>query len=380
MPIPISAAFKAHLAKPYQTLATIIRLQRTDGMVFGFTDHDRDIVYDDGSGSVTYLAAVGYQPRDAQNSGDMTIGNSEYDGILNSPSITEADLKAGLWDYAALRISYVNYADLTMRALRLPGWKLGKVTVKRNMFTAEIRDIMQAYSATIGELTQPGCRANLGDARCKVNLAGQDQSGHNLTVTGTLTGVSADQMTLYDTARTEPGPAGGVVIASISKSSPGHVTLASGGGANFSNGEAVTISGCVAGDFTTLNANTIIRNLSGDTFDLGVSTASFVGTYTGNSGTLTPLGGGSGFFDFGFITMTSGAASGFKADVLSYLPSQWTLQLPFPYPVAIGDTYTMVAGCDKSLSTCVGRFANGPNMRAEPYLPGIDKIVQVGKQ
>lgn len=371
--IPISVALKAHLAQQFQTLATIIRIQRTDSQVFGFTDHDIDIVYDDGSGSVTYVAAVGYQPKDVANTGDMTIGNTEYDGILSSPSITEADLKAGLWDYAAIRISYVNWNDLTMGALRMPGWKLGQVTVKRNMFTAEIRDIMQAYSVTIGELTSPGCRANLGDARCKVNLA-------PFTVTGTLTGVSADQMTLYDTSRTEPGPSGGILIASISKTNPGHVTLATGGGASFSNGEPITISGCTAGDFATLNANTIIRNLSGDVFDLGVNTSSYSGSYTANSGTVTPLGGEAGYFDFGVITMTSGAANGFSQDVLSYLPGQWTLQLPFPYDVATGNTYTMVAGCDKSLATCHDRFSNVANMRAEPYLPGIDKIVQVGKQ
>jgi len=377
MTISISAALKAHLASQYQTLCTIIRVARVDGTVLGFTDHDQDIVYDDGSGSVTYQAAVSYITSDSASGSAMQVDNAEYDGVLTSPSITEADLQAGLWDYAGVRVSIINWADLTMGGLRVPGWKLGEITSKRGQFVAEIRGIMQAYSTTLGELTQPGCRANLGDARCKVVLIGGSPS---FTVTGTLTGVDAgsDQVVMRDTARTEPGPAGGVLITAISKSNPGHVTLASG--ATFRTGEPITISGCVAGDFATLNANTVIRNLSGNVFDLAIDTSAFSGSYTANSGTVTPLGGASGYFDFGIMTMTSGLSNGFRSDVLSYVPGQWTLQLPFPYTVAIGDTYSMVAGCDKSISTCINRFGNAVNFRGEPYLPGIDKIIQVGKQ
>lgn len=383
--VPISAALLAEFSSQYQRLAGLIRLERLDGDVLGLTDHDADLVYDDGDGSVTYETGVGYRPKDSQQAGDMTVDDTEYEGILSAPSITEADLKAGLWDYAGIRVSIVCWADLTMGALRLPGWKIGKVTLKRDEFVAEIRGIMQAYQMTVGELTQPGCRANLGDARCKVNLAGTDASspGLNLTVTGTVDSISADGMTLYDPARTEPGPAGGILIASITKSNPGHVTLATGGGASFSNSQPISISGCTAGDFASLNVTTIIRGLSGDVFDLGISTSAFAGTYAANSGTVTPLGGTSGFFDFGVCTMTSGLNIGISRDILSYVPGQWTLQELFPYPInqgSPGDGYRLVAGCDKTLATCRDRFANTANMRAEPFLPGIDQMLQVGKQ
>lgn len=384
--LTLSAALAAHLGQQYQTLCTVIRIERVDGQIFGYTDHDADVDYNDGDGSLTYLSAVGYRPKDSAQAGDMTVDDTEYEGILSSPSITESDLKAGLWDYAGIRVSYINWVDPTMGGLRLPGWKIGKVSLKRDEFAAEIRGIMQAYQMTLGELTQPGCRANLGDARCKVDLSGTtaDTAGLDLTVTGILEGVSADGMTLYDSARTEPGPIGGIGILSISKANPGVVTLDSGGGANFTDGQPITLSGCSAGDFATLNTNTFIRSLSGDTFHLGISTAAFAGTYSADSGSVTPLGGTSGFFDFGICRSTSGANNGLSRDVLSYVPGQWTLQEPFPYPFVIGgtagDTYTLVAGCDKTLPTCRDRFANTANMRAEPYLPGIDQMLSVGKQ
>jgi uncharacterized phage protein (TIGR02218 family) len=87
----------------------------------------------------------------------------------------------------------------------------------------------------------------------------------------------------------------------------------------------------------------------------------------------------SGYFDGGVITFTSGANNGFAMEVKSYVPGQISLHLPMPYPVAAGDTYSMVGGCDKSLRTCIDRYNNVVNFRGEPYLPGLDKVLQTGR-
>jgi hypothetical protein len=52
----VSTALAAHLAGPVTTLATCWRITRTDGVVFRFTDHNRDLVVD---GEV-YEASAGY--------------------------------------------------------------------------------------------------------------------------------------------------------------------------------------------------------------------------------------------------------------------------------------------------------------------------------
>lgn len=368
MTITVSVAFKAALAKSSQTFSTILLLTRTDGVVAGFTDHDQPITYDGN----TYEPAMSYVRKDIASGGDMDVDNTEYEGILLSPSLTEVDLHAGLWDYADVFYALINWADVTMGVLQFPGWKLGQVTVGRDMFTAEIRGIMQAYTRNIGELTSPGCRANLGDSRCKVALG-------PFTVSSTLTGVSDDQITLYDTARTEPGPTGGIAITHVSNSNPCIVTVADV--SSFSNGEAVTLSAIVGPD--ALNLNTFVTNINTGantfTIDVDTSNTAIYPPYV-SGGLVTPLGSNSGYFDFGICTITSGDNTGISKDVASYVPGQWTLQLPFPYTLLGNETYTMVAGCDKSLNTCKVRFANVANLRGEPYLPGIDQIVQVQKQ
>jgi uncharacterized phage protein (TIGR02218 family) len=46
-----------------------------------------------------------------------------------------------------------------------------------------------------------------------------------------------------------------------------------------------------------------------------------------------------------------------------------------PEPIAIGDAFTVTAGCDKSFATCRARFANTDNFRGFPQIPGNDFLL-----
>jgi uncharacterized phage protein (TIGR02218 family) len=47
---------------------------------------------------------------------------------------------------------------------------LGNIQRKRGEYVAELRGLMQALQNNIGRTVAPTCDADLGDARCKVNL------------------------------------------------------------------------------------------------------------------------------------------------------------------------------------------------------------------
>jgi uncharacterized phage protein (TIGR02218 family) len=183
----VSGALATHLASDSVTLATLWRVVRRDAQVFRFTDHDRDIVY----GGETYVAALGYQRAAIASGSDLAVDETELLGMLNSASIKESDLRAGLWDGASVRIFAVNWADLAQGELKLRRGTLGEVTVDdRGLFRAELRGLAQALQQTIGQLYQPECRADLGDARCKVNLtfgAGFTAQDTIATVTDSVT-------------------------------------------------------------------------------------------------------------------------------------------------------------------------------------------------
>ena len=368
--IPISTALQASLEESAQTISTCWKVTFADnspraGDVIGFTDHDVDITFE----GVDYIAMTGYTRSDIASADDLSVDNLELVGTLRSPAITEADLNAGVWDYAQVEVFAVNYEDLTQGALILRvGW-LGEVSVGRNNFTAEIRGLTQAYSRVIGELTGPGCRNNLGDARCQVDLA-------PFTFAFTVTGIGSDNQTVYASALTQPGPSGGVSLVSVTQANPGVAVVSPG--LILPTGAPITISG--AGGMTQINTNTTYNNPnpSHDTFQLSIDTSGFP-AYTGG-GTVTALGGTAGYFDGGVVEWLTGNNANARMEVKSYTTGQFILVLPMPYAIQIGDTGEIVAGCNKSVTTCHDEFDNVINFRGEPYLPGVDRLVQVGKQ
>jgi hypothetical protein len=365
--ITISNNLKTHLGKAALTVCQLLKITWADGVtVKAFARHDSDVTV----GGVTFAATNIDDFSDIASACDLSVDNGQVTGVLTSPSITEPDLRAGLWDFARFELSLVNWASIADGVVILRSGQIGRVSAKRNTFTAEHRSKLQYYSMTLGELTQPGCRNEFGDGRCTFDRA-------SLAVTGTVGTITNDGLTITDSARTEAGPASGIAITGVSNSNPCHITVASG--TTLSNGEGVMLSGIVGP--AQLNTSAIIRNLSGNVFDIGVDTSdtSVYPPYV-SGGTVTPLGGASGYFDFGLMTMTSGAASGFAREVRAYVPGQWTLELPFPYALAVGDAYSMTPGCDKAFDTCKNRYNNVTHFQGEPDLPGIDKVGEVGTQ
>lgn len=80
------------------------------------------------------------------------------------------------------------------------------------------------------------------------------------------------------------------------------------------------------------------------------------------------------YFDYGLLTFTSGDNSGRSFEVKQYLQdSGWFMTfLPITFPIAIGDTFRCIAGCDGNFSTCKNNFSNVINFRGEPHVPGND--------
>lgn len=85
----------------------------------------------------------------------------------------------------------------------------------------------------------------------------------------------------------------------------------------------------------------------------------------------------SGYFDYGIIEFTSGNNIGQKMEVKQYNNGQFILQLNLPKNLAIGDTFNVVAGCNKEFSTCCNKFNNAINFRGEPHLPGMNILLKV---
>lgn len=188
----LTPALLAHLQGEVTAIRTCWKVTLENGRVHGFTDHCSDLDMD----GVRYLAASGHAPSAIVSNSTLAVDNLDVAGVLDSDVITEADLQAGLWDHARVDIFQVNVTDLSQGVIRQHAGRLGEVRSSGHRFTAELRGLAQQLQQTLGELYSPTCRATLGDARCKVDLA-------PLRVTGTVATV-VDARSFIDSARIEP--------------------------------------------------------------------------------------------------------------------------------------------------------------------------------
>lgn len=112
-----------------------------------------------------------------------------------------------------------------------------------------------------------------------------------------------------------------------------------------------------------------------------VNLASF--TFAGTVNTVTSrqvfisnaLTQAAGYFSGGEIQWLTGANAGRRMEIKEFSNKQFTLVLPMPNSVAVGDTFNAIAGCDKTIATCIAKFNNAVNFRGEPYVPGMDKML-----
>ena len=83
-----------------------------------------------------------------------------------------------------------------------------------------------------------------------------------------------------------------------------------------------------------------------------------------------------GYFSSGEVEWLTGANAGRRMEIKEFSNKQFTLVLPMPNNIAAGDTFNAIAGCDKTFNTCFSKFSNAVNFRGEPYVPGMDKMLQ----
>ena len=160
-------ALASHLAGGLTTLCRCWRLDRRDGVILGFTDFDRDLVFD----AIIYRAASGFTASAIEGQLGLAVSNLDVQGALSADALNEDDLHAGRYDDAAVTIYLVNWADVSQRAILRAG-NLGQVSRGKLAFSAELRGLAAKLDQPAGRVFQRSCGWDLGDARCGVDLNG----------------------------------------------------------------------------------------------------------------------------------------------------------------------------------------------------------------
>lgn len=186
----IPVALQTELSKSSARLATCLRIERRDGNIYGFTTNRKKLTI---SGE-DYLPASSINTSDIATGSNLDTDDLDVEGLLVADVLTEDDVRAGRWDYAAFRLFQVNWASVGDGQKKDRAGHIGKITITALGFKAELLGMIEAYGTSIGRITQMPCRTSLGTTECGVTPT---------TVTGTILLCETDFFTLTDASRTE---------------------------------------------------------------------------------------------------------------------------------------------------------------------------------
>lgn len=280
----VPAAFTTARLSASSRLCKIWRIERTDGTVLRFTEHDRDLTVD----GETFLATASFDPSAIKASADMSVDDLEVIGAFDSAYIESADLLAGRFNGASFYVAEVIWDNLAEGKDVLRFGRMGNIRESGGKFSAELLGPTWRLQNPIGDLYSATCRATLGDAMCKVDLAPWTFSGEVASVDG---------RNKFTVARLGP-----------------------------------------PWDYFAADDEAM--------------------------------------FQFGLLTWDSGSNDGLSMEIYQVNSGGWELLFSMPFDIAVGDTFTVIAGCPKSLETCRSRFDNVLNFQGEPHVPVSDDLIK----
>jgi hypothetical protein len=141
-------------------------LRRGDGVVMGFTDHDRDLMVE----GVVCRAGSGWTAGAGEGEAGLAAGGLSASGGLDDEAVTEADVAAGLYDGARVELWRVDWARPAL-AVRLWVGTLARIRRENGAFVADLEGPMAALERVVGRTYGRSCDAVLGDGRCGLSAA-----------------------------------------------------------------------------------------------------------------------------------------------------------------------------------------------------------------
>lgn len=179
----ITQPLRSLLVNGVQRFATCWLLERPDGQVFRFTDHDSELVVD----GDTYTPAGSFNASARQHKEGLEPQNLEILGFIDSAVITDDDLRAGLFRNSKLTEFVVDHRYPFAGKFLTNVYYIRQTTTDGETWSAQLEGMMIRLRQRVGNVLTRNCRWRLGDANCGIDLATYTTTGSVLAmVTGRL--------------------------------------------------------------------------------------------------------------------------------------------------------------------------------------------------
>lgn len=277
----VPAAITAARQSSSSRLCKIWRVERVDGVVLRFTEHDRDLVVE----GETFVSTASFDPSSIKVNANLSVSDMDVQGAFDSAYIDAADLLAGRYNGASFWVAEVLWDDTAAgKDIIKFGW-LGNIRESGGRFIAELLGPERILRGNILDTYTASCRVPLGSPKCGVDL-------ETFTEAGTVTSVSSRR----------------------------------------------------------------VFNVSG----------------------LSLPSGDDLYYEFGLLTFDGSGSlnNGLSMEVKKFDGTTIELMLPMPFDVEAGDSFTVTAGCNHSLSACRFKFNNVLNFRGFPHAPVSDSLLK----
>jgi len=172
----LPAGLAAQYASGTSTLAYALKLQRQDGQLFGFTSGPRDVLIQ----GLQYNATQGLLVSDLETHAGFAVDNLELTTLDDGSLFKQNEVFGGVWRNCKFWIYRFNFQNVSDGLETLFVGTLGDITMQLGAVKVELRGLQAAFQQSIGAIVSASCRARLGDALCRVDLA-------PLTATGMIT-------------------------------------------------------------------------------------------------------------------------------------------------------------------------------------------------
>jgi uncharacterized phage protein (TIGR02218 family) len=151
------------------SVALCWRLDRPDGAGVGLTSHDKPIL----SEGAVHQPQPGMVPAAVTRKLGIEPQSAEVAGALSSEALATEDLSLGRWDGASVSLTAVDWQDLSAQPIQLLRGNIGSVSVDGESFSADLQGAAAGLEDPVCPSTSAECRAELGDKRCRIDLAGR---------------------------------------------------------------------------------------------------------------------------------------------------------------------------------------------------------------
>jgi hypothetical protein len=380
----ISPQLAADIAAGYA--ATFVQVSRMDGVTMYFTDHDGPIAI----GSSVYQPAAGLSGIKLTITNDASVGDVQTRAAW-LPVLSEADILAGLYDNATVSFGFGSWKTPAYGVLWVFSGLLAQVKANQDGFQAQAQSAMWTLQRQLGIYINPTCRHVLGSTIDPQGVGGCLLDLAPYTYTGTITSIINPMVWEVDipnwnvaatpgtpnapTASVQQGVAGQYLPPGTYHYSVSSIDANKQESATSPIVEVVVQPNQppTGGGIVTLNWSPVpgaqSYNIYGNTAQVlmaNTTATTFSDNGANSQGAYAPLFGD--YFALGILKMTSGAANGMQVDVKTLQGNKLYILLPLGRPAAVGDTFTITAGCPKSVGACQYKFGNVINFGGFPDL------------